>query len=99
LVIKGTGTAKEYKSLYITLYLLYLSSVFSIVLIEVGLLVGNPTKNGAVIAFGIFRILIQMYIIYFTIKFYNMIRNLDPETLSLLRSGWNPARNPSFVLY
>ena len=66
---------------------------------EVGLLGANPTKSSGVLVFGIFRVLIQMYIIYFTIKFYNMIRNLNTETLNLLRSGWNPARNPAFVLY
>ena len=96
LVVFGYKGAKEYKSMYIILYLLYLFASF---IIEVGVLAGNPTKNGGVITFGIFRILIQMYIIYFTIKFYNMIRNLNVETLNLLRSGWNPARNPSFVLY
>jgi len=96
LVVFGYKGAKEYKPMYIILYLCYLFGSF---IIEVGLLAANPTKNGGVIAFGIFRILIQMYIIYFTIKFYNMIRNLNVETLNLLRSGWNPARNPSFVLY
>ena len=96
LVVFGYKGAKEYKSMYIILYLCYLFGSF---IIEVGVLAANPTKNGGVITFGIFRILIQMYIIYFTIKFYNMIRNLNVETLNLLRSGWNPARNPSFVLY
>jgi|TARA_B110000914_G_C15395976_1_gene414784 hypothetical protein len=96
LVVFGYKGAKQYKSMYIILYLLYLFGSF---IIEVGLLAANPTKSGGVIAFGIFRILIQMYIIYFTIKFYNMIRNLNVETLNLLRSGWNLARNPSFVLY
>ncbi len=96
LVVFGYKGAKEYKSMYIILYLLYLFGSF---IIEVGLLAANPTKSGGVIAFGIFRILIQMYIIYFTIKFYNMIRNLNVETLNLLRSGWNPARNPAFGLY
>ena len=53
--------------MYIILYLCYLFGSF---IIEVGVLAANPTKNGGVITFGIFRILIQMYIIYFTIKLY-----------------------------
>lgn len=96
LVVFGYKGAKEYKSMYIILYLCYL---FGSLIVEVGLLGANPTKSSGVLVFGIFRVLIQMYIIYFTIKFYNMIRNLNTETLNLLRSGWNPARNPAFVLY
>ena len=93
LVVFGYKGVTEYKYLYIIFYLIYLFLSF---LFEIVMLSRNSHRDTSIIIFSVFRILMQSYIIYFTIKFYNLIRNSNIETLNLLRSGWNPEHNTTF---